>query len=168
MMFLIGSAANLAVQGGVKSADGEAVQGFELMGSLLLFDVLADDCDGCSAAASGEVAWRPKRAGPEFLSDAWIVIFPNHPARNAFQAVDQIGSGYLGRIVHEQMNVIVLAIELDQFSLKVITDAGEDAVEIGEDLFGENFAPVFCHEDQVSMHHKDTVSAVTDIVAFLQ
>jgi hypothetical protein len=41
-------------------------------------------------------------------------------------------------------------------------------VEIGEDLFGENFAPVFCHEDQVSMHHKDTVSAVTDIVAFLQ
>ena len=29
-----GSAANLAVQGGVKSADGEAVQGFELMGIL--------------------------------------------------------------------------------------------------------------------------------------
>ena len=31
---MIGSAANLAVQGGVKSADGEAVQGFELMGIL--------------------------------------------------------------------------------------------------------------------------------------
>ncbi|MGD0904292.1 MAG: hypothetical protein ABR924_15245 [Terracidiphilus sp.] len=35
---MIGSAANLAVQGGVKSADGEAVQGFELMGSLMLFE----------------------------------------------------------------------------------------------------------------------------------
>ncbi len=91
---LIGSAANLAVQGGVKSADGEAVQGFELIGSLLLFDVLADDCDRGSAAASGEVAGRPKRAGPELLWDAWIVIFPNHPVRNAFQAIDQIGSGY--------------------------------------------------------------------------
>lgn len=66
------------------------------MGILLLFDVLADDCDGGSAAAdSGEVAGPPKRASPELLSDAWIVIFPNHPARNAFQAVDQIGSGYL-------------------------------------------------------------------------
>src|SRR5664279_1403865 len=65
------------------------------------------------------------------------------------------------------MNMIVLAIELDQFSLKIITDAGEDAMEIGEDLFGENFAPGFCHEDQVNMHHKDTVSAVADIVAFL-
>ena len=90
---MIGSAANLAVQGGVKSADGEVVQEFELMGSLLLFDVLADDCDGSPAAASGEVAGRPKRAGPELLSDAWIVIFPNHPAGNTFQAVDQIGSG---------------------------------------------------------------------------
>jgi hypothetical protein len=29
---MIGSAANLAVQGGVKRADGEAVQGFELNG----------------------------------------------------------------------------------------------------------------------------------------
>ena len=44
------------------------------MRRLLLFDVLADDFDGCAAAASGEVGGRPQRSTPQLLADARVVL----------------------------------------------------------------------------------------------
>jgi hypothetical protein len=38
---------------------------------LLLLDVLADNCNGRTAAATGEVGRRPQRAAPQLLADAF-------------------------------------------------------------------------------------------------
>ena len=41
------------------------------------------------------------------------------PAGHAFEAVDQLRQGDLGREVDEQVDVVVLAVELDQFGFEV-------------------------------------------------
>ena len=42
--------------------------------------------------------------------------------------------GDLGRVVHQQVDVIVLTVELNQFRLEVGTDAGEYPVQVIEDF----------------------------------
>ncbi|CAM3842430.1 hypothetical protein BOTU111922_08290 [Bordetella tumulicola] len=57
---LISCAANLAVQGGVKSADGKSVRFLvHLVRRLLRLNVLAENGNRCTAAATGEVGWQP-------------------------------------------------------------------------------------------------------------
>jgi len=56
---LIGCAANLALQGGVKSADGKAVLALVLMWSFLLLDVLPGNSDRGTTATAGKVGRRP-------------------------------------------------------------------------------------------------------------
>src|SRR5690606_23103160 len=84
---------------------------------VLLCDVLAVALDGCTAATACEVGGRPKRTAPQLLADARVVPFADHPAGNAFQAIHQRRDSHLGRVVHQQVDVIVLAVELHQFRL---------------------------------------------------
>src|ERR1700721_1534442 len=46
----------------------------------LLLDVLANDGDGCSTAASGKIAWRPQCSAPQLLTNSRILLLTNHPA----------------------------------------------------------------------------------------
>jgi hypothetical protein len=69
---LIGCAANRALQGEVKSADGKAVLAFVFSAEsavVQLFNVLADHCNGCATTATSKIARRPKRSAPELFSD---------------------------------------------------------------------------------------------------
>lgn len=85
-----------------------------LVRALLLRDVLADNCNGCTAAATGEVGRRPQCAAPQLLADVRVVFFPNHAAGNAFQAVHQVGNGNLRWVIHQKVHVVILAVELDR------------------------------------------------------
>ncbi len=113
------------------------------MWRLLLFNVLADDFDGCAGAASGEVGRRPQRTAPQLLADARVVLFADHAAGDAFQAVHLRRDGDLRRIVHQQVDVVVLAVELHEFRLEVGADAGEDAAQVLDDFLGEYLTPAF-------------------------
>jgi len=63
------------------------------------------------------------------------------------------------------MDVIVLAVELHPFRLKVGANAGEEGAEVVEDVLGERFAAVFGYKDPVHMHQEDTtMSSVPNIV----
>src|SRR5690606_30797752 len=119
-----------------------------------------------TAATACEVGGRPKRTAPQLLADARVVPFADHPAGNAFQAIDQRRDSHLGRVVHQQVDVIVLAVELHQFRLEVGADAGEDVTQVVEDFLGEHFAPVFGHEDQMHVHQKDAVPTVREYPSF--
>ena len=63
------------------------------------------------------------------------------------------------------MDMVFAAIKLHQFSFKVVTDTGKDALEIAEHLFGEDLSSIFCDEDQVHVHLEKAVSAASNIVA---
>ena len=62
------------------------------------------------------------------------------------------------------MNVIVFAIELNQFRLKVCANAFKDFAQVVNHLFGEDATAVFGHEDQMHMHQENTVSTVSNLV----
>lgn len=131
---------------------------------LLLLNVLANHRNWRAPAATGKVRRRPQRIAPEFLLDARIILLANHPARDALEAIDQGRHRHLGRIVHQQMHMVILAVELHQFCLKVSTDAGEDHAQVIENFFGEDAAAVFGHKDQMNVHSEYTVPAVANIV----
>jgi len=59
------------------------------------------------------------------------------------------------------MDTVFVAIKLHQFSFKVVTDTGKDALQIAEHLFGEDLSPVFCDEDQVHVHLEYAASVVS-------
>jgi len=66
--------------------------------------------------------------------------------------------------MYQQMHMVMFAVELHQFSLKIPTDAGEDIAQVIENRFGEDVLAVFGNKDQMHMHHKNTVSSVANIV----
>ena len=62
------------------------------------------------------------------------------------------------------MHMLVLAVELDQFSFKVGANTSEDLAQVIQNLIREHAAAVFCHEDQVYMHQENAVSAFANVV----
>ena len=47
-------------------------------------------------------------------------------AGDALEAVHEVGDGDLGRVLHQQVDMIILAVHLDQLRLEVGADPGED------------------------------------------
>ncbi len=134
------------------------------MRRLLLLDVLANDSNRCATTATGKVAGRPQRSTPKFSLDAGVIFLANHPAGHALEAVHQSRYRHLGWVVHQQVNVIVFAIELNQFRLKVCANAFKDLAQVVNHLFGEDATAVFGHKDQMHMHQENTVSTVSNLV----
>ena len=88
-------------------------------------------------------------------------LFSQQPGRHTFERSNQAGQGHLGGIVDQQVNVVMFAVELHQFSLKVLADAGQDGVHGLQVLLPEHIAPVLGNEYQMHMQDKDTVPSVS-------
>src|SRR6516225_1815972 len=67
-----------------------------------------------------------------------------------------------GRIVHQQMYVVYLAVHLDHLSLKVATHLGEYDAKAVDGFLVKYLFPILCDEDQVDMELKNAVSTVSD------
>lgn len=70
----------------------------------------------------------------------------------------------IGRIAHPQMNMVVLAVEFHQLGFAVPADAGKDQPHVVQYRLGEHVAPVFGHEDQMSVHQKDAMPTVPNVL----
>jgi putative transposase len=62
--------------------------------------------------------------------------------------------------------MVVLSVEFHQFCLKVSTDARKYRTKVLQNFFCEDFSPIFCNEDQMDVHVKNTVSSVSYFVVF--
>ena len=82
---------------------------------------------------------------------------------HALEAVDQLGQGDLGWEVDEQVDVVVLAVELDQLGLEVGAHRPHDLLHPGQVPVAEHLVPVFRHENQVSVQGENAVSASADV-----
>ena len=87
-------------------------------------------------------------------------LLAKHPRRDTLERSDQIGQGHLGRIVDQQMYVIVFAVELHQLGIKILADACENQLHGIEMLFLEHVASILCYEYQVNMEGKYAMSSV--------
>jgi len=90
----------------------------------LIFDVPLDDVERSAAAGRSEVAGRPQNAFSVSLRQRRILL-SEKARRHTLEAIDERREGDLGRVICEQVNMIVLAIKLDKFRLEIGTDAAE-------------------------------------------
>src|SRR5690606_39836376 len=131
-----------------------------------LFDVLPHDGNRRTATTGGEVGRRPQHAFPIALLDVRPFL-PQQATGDAFDAVHEIGDSHLGRVFHKQVNVIVLAVHLDQLRLEVGADLGEDRAQPVDGVAIEYPAAIFRYKDQMDMHLKNAVSSMPNLVCRL-
>ncbi len=62
----------------------------------------------------------------------------------SFQTVYQCRHRDLGRIVHQQVNVVIFTIELNQFGLEVGKHASEDVSQVIDHFFRAGHARLVC------------------------
>jgi len=65
-------------------------------------------------------------------------------------------------IVHQQMNVVVFAIHLDQLRLEIVADIGEDGTKASDSISVKYPISVFCDKDQMDVKLKHAVSTVSN------
>ena len=133
------------------------------MWCLLLSDALPHSGDRSAAAGRGEAGRRPQGAFPVALLDVGTLL-AQQATGHALEAVHAIGDGDLGRILDQQVNVIVLAVDLDPLCLDVGTDLGEDDPQPFDDVVAEHFTAIFCSKDQVNVHLENAVPSIPNIV----
>ena len=80
------------------------------------------------SAASGEIRRRPQ-TGPEASFEPDLRLLSKHSARDALETIDELRNGNIGRIVHQQVNMIALTVHFNQFCIEVLADALEDVFE---------------------------------------
>ena len=68
----------------------------------------------------------------------------------------------LRRVVHQQMNVVVFAIHLDQLRLEIVADVAEDGTKASDSISVQRPISVFCDEDQMDVKLKHAVSTVSN------
>jgi hypothetical protein len=66
---------------------------------------------------------------------------------NTLEAVHERGDGHFGRILHEQVHVVVFAVHLHPRGVRVRADVGEDAAQEVDSLCVEHTAAILCYED---------------------
>ena len=57
-------------------------------------------------------------------------------------------------VVHQQMNVVVFAIHLDQLRLEIVADLAEDGTKASDSISVQRPISVFCDEDQMDVKLK--------------
>ena len=65
-------------------------------------------------------------------------------------------------VVHQQMNVVVFAIHLDQLRLEIVADLAEDGTKASDSISVQCPRSVFCDEDQMDVKLKHAVSTVSN------
>lgn len=61
------------------------------------------------------------------------------------------------------MDMVVFAVEFEQFSLKVLANIGENLLKIGQQGFSEYKSTIFGHKDQMHMQIEHAVSTASNV-----
>ncbi len=91
------------------------------------------------------------------------VLLAQSPAGHAFERVNQLGQLHGGRVLNEQVDVVVLPIEFHQGGSEVGTHVCEHALEQVQVLGREHSAAVLGNEDQVYVESENTAPTSADL-----
>lgn len=94
-------------------------------------------------------------------------LLAQQPRRDALERSDQSGQGYFGRVVDQQMHVVVVAVELHQLGIKILADTGENQLHGIEMFFVEHVAPILGYEYQVHMKSENTMPSMAKIAIYI-
>ena len=65
------------------------------------------------------------------------------------------------------MNMVVLPIEFEQFSFKVLAYRLHHRAHLVQDRFGKDAATVFCHKDQMHINVENAVTDCSDSLIYV-
>lgn len=143
--------ANLCLQAGDKPP---------LERGVLVFDVLAQDGDGRTAAGASEVRRAPERTLVKEAKQIGEGIF--ELARGcALEGVDQLGHAHCRRVVQQKVNMVCLSVKLGQCCAKVASNLREALLQVVKVCRVERTTAVFGHKDQMHMQDKNAVASTT-------
>ena len=123
--------------------------------AILLSDVPLERLDCCAAGTGSEVAGAPEvltvRAQRKFL--------PQHPRADALEVVHQGRHRDGGRVFDQQVDMVCLAVELQQLEAHLLGNAQADRLHPRQVLRLQNAAAVLDDEDQMDDKPRNTVPA---------
>lgn len=96
---------------------------------------------------------------PELALHLREILLPQAATGDAFQAVHQFGKLHGGRILDEQMHMVVFAVHLLEHGIELGADAEESVLQHRMGAIRENATAVFCDEDQMDMKRRDDASS---------
>src|SRR5512132_1521349 len=134
-----------------------------VVGSALLLDVGPQDVQRSTSDRAGVVRPRPQPPGPPVVPGQVGELLPQPPGRDALEAVEEPGQCHGWGKVDEQVDVLGLAVELDQFAAEVLTDRPHDRLHAVQVDGGEHRMPVLRHENQVGVQRNYAVPACTNV-----
>ena len=117
---------------------------------------------GSATTTSSEIRRRPENVLRVATFEVWS--FPSEESTgDPFQAVDQRRYRVLGWVVHQQMNVVYLAIHLDQLGLEILAHFVEDQFQPMESVGVKGLFAILGDEDQVNVELENTMSTAPNI-----
>src|SRR5512132_1082584 len=93
-----------------------------VVGSALLLDVGPQDVQGSTSDRAGVVRPRPQPPGPPVVPGKVGELLPQPPGRDALQAVDEPGQCDGWGKVDQQVDVLGLAVQLEQYAAEIPTE----------------------------------------------
>jgi len=148
----------------VRPFDGAEAQVLLGGGASLVVDVVGDGVQGCSACGSDVVAAGPEVVSPKVFADTVGVGVSESSGGRTFEGVHEFGELHGRWEVDEQVDVIVLPVEGDEFASELRTGVCHRCFTVFEEFVGEHSAPVFRDEYQMGVTGKDTVTAGANIL----
>lgn len=109
-------------------------------------DVLFHDLEGSAAAGDSTVAGRPEVRTPESPTDFGEVLFADHACRDAFEAVREGADRNFRRVGDEEVGVVVVGLEGQEFAFEVGTDFAHRVFQDGMDTVSDHTAAILGDE----------------------
>ena len=124
----------------------------------MLLDVLPDDFQRRPAAGGGEIASTPEHVLPVPLLK-FGKLLAEQAAGNALEAIDQLREFDVGREIDQQVHMVAFPVELGEFNMEPLADAGENLPHCLDVNAVEDSPTILRREDQMGMKPKDTVAS---------
>ena len=81
-------------------------------GNALLLNIPFNGGEVGSARGTGEVGWSPEVIAPEFAPNFGEVALTEQTSGYEFERIHESGNGQFWRVLHQEVDVVILAIEL--------------------------------------------------------
>ncbi|MEZ0021766.1 hypothetical protein P3T36_004180, partial [Kitasatospora sp. MAP12-15] len=104
---------------------------------------------GAPATAPAKSSCRVPAPANSTSVDPSGVLGPQVAGADALETVDQFGQGDLRRVVHQQVDVIALAVEFPQLRTEALAYVPHDRLAARQHLVVEDLTPVLGDEHQV-------------------
>ena len=82
---------------------------------------------------------------------------------HSLETVNQFGECNFGRILHQQMHVVILAIAFNELCFKIFTNPFKELAQGFTGNLVQHFPAIFCDKDQMHMQCENAMPACTKI-----